>query len=163
MKKKILPLSRQSFRDLRKDNCIYVDKTQHIYNLCTQGKMFFLSRPRRFGKSVLLSTMEELFMGSKDLFTNTWIADKWDWTQKNPVIHISFTSVDYEEEGLKVGIRTTLLDYYTKNELIPRENASIKILFKELIQKLHDKHGKVVVLIDEYDKPIIDYLEFHKI
>ena len=163
MEKKLLPLSRQSFRKLREDNCIYVDKTRFIHELSRQGGMYFLSRPRRFGKSVLLSTMEELFIGSKDLFTDTWIGDKWDWTQKSPVIHISFTSVDYEEEGLKLGIRTTLLDYYTKNELIPRENASIKILFKELIQKLHDKHGKVVVLIDEYDKPIIDYLEFHKI
>jgi hypothetical protein len=163
MKKKILPLGRQSFRDLREDNCIYVDKTQHIYNLCTQGKMYFLSRPRRFGKSLLLSTMAELFMGSKELFTDTWIVDKWDWTQKSPVIHISFTSVDYEEEGLKVGIMTTLLDYYADNGFVPRANASIKILFKELIKQLHDKYGKVVILIDEYDKPIIDYLEFHKI
>jgi Predicted AAA-ATPase/PD-(D/E)XK nuclease superfamily len=162
MERKILPLSRQNFRTLREDNCIYVDKTQHIYNLCTQGKMYFLSRPRRFGKSLLLSTMAELFMGSKELFTDLWIADKWDWTKKNPVIHIAFTSVDYEKTGLELGIETTLLEYYVKYGLVPSPNVSIKILFRDLLKQIHDKHGKVVILIDEYDKPIIDYLEFHK-
>jgi hypothetical protein len=163
MEKKILPIGRQSFRDLREDNCIYVDKTQHIYNLCTQGKMYFLSRPRRFGKSLLLSTMEELFKGSKDLFTNTWIADKWDWTQTSPIIHISFLSVSYEEQGLKEGIKQFLLKLFREQGLIHGEDMNIKSLFEDLIKKMHDKHGKVVILIDEYDKPIIDYLEFHKL
>ncbi len=75
MEKKILPTSRQSFRKLREDNCIYVDKTQYIHHLWHLGSMYFLSRPRRFGKSLLLSTMEEIFKGSKDLFEDTWIAD----------------------------------------------------------------------------------------
>ena len=163
MEKKILPISRQSFRDLREDNCIYVDKTQHIYNLCTQGKMYFLSRPRRFGKSLLLSTMKELFLGSKELFEDLWIADKWDWTQKSPVIHISFLSVSYEEQGLKAGIKEYLLDLFKQNKIRPTKTDNIKSLFFELIKKLHDKGGKVVILIDEYDKPIIDYLEFHKL
>jgi hypothetical protein len=162
MKRKILPLSRQSFRGLREDNCIYVDKTQHIYNLCTEGKMYFLSRPRRFGKSVLLSTMAELFAGNKDLFTDLWIADKWDWTQKKPVIYISFLTVSYEEQGLKAGLKAYLLGLYKEHKIRPIKDDNIKTLFFELIKKLHDKRGKVVILIDEYDKAIIDYLEFHK-
>jgi Predicted AAA-ATPase/PD-(D/E)XK nuclease superfamily len=162
MEKKILPLSRQKFRGLREDNCIYVDKTQHIYNLCTQGKMYFLSRPRRFGKSLLLSTMAELFMGSKELFTDLWIADKWDWTKTSPVIYISFLTVSYEKQGLEAGIKQYLLDIYRENKIEPINDDNIKNLFFDLIKKLHDVHGKVVILIDEYDKPIIDFLEFHK-
>ena len=162
MKKKILPLSRQYFRELREDNCIYVDKTQHIYNLCTEGKMYFLSRPRRFGKSVLISTMLELFKGSKELFEGTWIADKWDWTQKSPVIHISFLIVSYEKQGLEAGLKAYLLALYKEHKIRPTKEDNIKTLFYELIKKLHTKHGKVVILIDEYDKAIIDYMEFHK-
>jgi Predicted AAA-ATPase/PD-(D/E)XK nuclease superfamily len=163
MKRKILPLSRQSFRDLRKDNCIYVDKTQHIYNLIMEGKMYFLSRPRRFGKSVLLSVMHELFLGNKEFFTDLWIEDKWDWTQTSPVIHISFLMVAYEEQGLKAGLRAYLLDIYKEKKLKPpKEQDNIKTLFVDLIKRLHDKHGKVVILIDEYDKAILDYMEFHK-
>jgi hypothetical protein len=162
MEKKILPLSRQNFRKLREDNCIYVDKTQHIYNLCRHGGMYFLSRPRRFGKSLLLSTMAELFMGSKELFTDLWIADKWDWTKKSPVIHISFLSVSYEKQGLEAGLKDYLLGIYKKNKIKPIKDDNIKTLLVDLIKKLHDKYGKVIILIDEYDKPIIDYLEFHK-
>jgi Predicted AAA-ATPase/PD-(D/E)XK nuclease superfamily len=162
MEKKMLPLSRQNFRKLREDNCVYVDKTQHIYNLCRHGGMYFLSRPRRFGKSLLLSTMEELFTGSKELFTDLWIADKWDWTKKSPVIHISFLSVSYEKQGLEAGLKAYLLGIYKKNKIKPINDDNIKTLLVDLIKKLHDKHGKVIILIDEYDKPIIDYLEFHK-
>jgi Predicted AAA-ATPase/PD-(D/E)XK nuclease superfamily len=163
MERKILPLSRQSFRKMREDNCIYVDKTQHIYNLCRDGGMYFLSRPRRFGKSVLLSVMHELFLGNKDLFTDLWIADKWDWTKTSPVIYISFLTVSYEEQGLKAGLRAYLLELYKEKKLRPaKDQDNIKTLFVDLIKKLHDKHGKVVILIDEYDKAIIDYMEFHK-
>lgn len=162
MEKKILPLSRQSFRQLREDNCVYVDKTQHIHALCRQGGMFFLSRPRRFGKSLLISTMEELFLGNKNLFEDTWIVDKWDWTKKSPVIHISFLTISYEEAGLKEGLKQFLLEQYKENMLTPGEDMNIKSLFTDLIKQLYGKHGGVVILIDEYDKPIIDYLEFHK-
>ncbi len=163
MKKRILSLSRQNYRDLREDNCIYVDKTEHIYKMCTEGKMYFLSRPRRFGKSLLLSTLSELFKGSQDLFADTWIGDKWDWTQRNPILHMSFNLVDYEEFGLKEGLRRTLVDFYKKYALTPPDDPSIKVLFADLLEQLHAKLGKIVILIDEYDKPITDYLEFNKI
>ena len=163
MEKKILPLSRQSFRQLREDNCIYVDKTRHIHELCRQGGMFFLSRPRRFGKSLLLSTMEELFLGNKDLFEDTWIADKWDWTKKSPIIHISFLEVPYITMGLEAGLRYFLLEKYEEQGINSKGITDIGLLFTRLIKELYKQHGKVVILIDEYDKPIIDYLEFHKI
>ncbi len=163
MKRKILSIGRQSFRDVRENNCIYVDKTQHIYNLCVEGKTYFLSRPRRFGKSLLLSTIHELFLGSESLFQDTWIADKWDWTKKNPVIHLSFLSVPYATMGLEAGIRYVLLNLYEKYQFDAKNLTDISLLFTGLIKELHDRHGKVVVLIDEYDKPIIDFLEHNKI
>jgi Predicted AAA-ATPase/PD-(D/E)XK nuclease superfamily len=163
MKKRILSLSRQNYRDLRESNCIYVDKTEHIYKMCTEGKMYFLSRPRRFGKSLLLSTLSELFQGSQELFEDTWINDKWDWTKKNPILHISFNLVDYEEYGLKEGLRRTLMNFYKHYALTPPEDQSIKVLFADLLAQIHEKEGKVVILIDEYDKPIIDHLEFDEI
>jgi hypothetical protein len=163
MEKKTLPIGRQDFRTLRGDNCVYVDKTQHIYNLATQGKAYFLSRPRRFGKSLLLSTMKELFLGSKSLFEDTSILDKWDWTKTSPVVHISFLSVNYEKEGLENGLKLFLLDLYKEHNVRPKKDAEIKTLFIDLIKKIHDKHGRVAILIDEYDKPILDYLETSKI
>ncbi len=163
MEKKMLPIGRQSFSDMRKDNCIYVDKTQHIYRLCTEGKTYFLSRPRRFGKSLLLSTLEELFKGSQDLFHDTWIADKWDWTKKNPVIHISFNVVPYETKGLEAGLRAYLLKLFKKHGLNANGESDIKTLFYDLIEQLYERDGTVVILIDEYDKPIIDHLEHNEI
>ena len=139
MERKLLPIGRQSFRDLREENCIYVDKTAYIYNFCTQGKMYFLSRPRRFGKSLLLSTLEALYSGYKDLFEGTWIVDKWDWTKKYPIIHISFNLVDYEENGLNTAIKRTLLKFYNEYDLIPSEDASIKILLADLLEQLYKK------------------------
>jgi hypothetical protein len=163
MTKQILSLGRQSFRDLRESNCIYVDKTQHIYNIVMQSKMYFLSRPRRFGKSLILSTLKELFKGSRELFKNLWIEDKWNWTQQFPIIHISFSSVSYRNQGLEAGIRQYLLKLYKENQLDAAGETDISLLFSDAIKQLHDKHGKVVILIDEYDKPLIDYFEFQQL
>lgn len=163
MEKKILPISRQSFRKLREDDCIYVDKTPFIHELCRQGGMYFMSRPRRFGKSLLLSTIEELYSGSQELFKDLWIADKWDWAKKNPVVHISFLSVPYLSMGLEEGIRYYLLEQYEEQEIDSKGITDIGLLFTRLIKEHYKRYGKVVILIDEYDKPIIDYLEFHKL
>jgi hypothetical protein len=163
MTRQILSTGRQSFRDLRTANCIYVDKTQLIYKMVTEGKMYFLSRPRRFGKSLIVSTLAELFKGSRELFKDTWVEDKWDWTKQSPIIHISFSSVSYRNQGLEAGIRQHLLFLYKDNQLDAEGETDISLLFTGLIKQIHNKHGKVVILIDEYDKPIIDYLEFHQL
>ncbi|MDR2616947.1 MAG: AAA family ATPase [Endomicrobium sp.] len=81
---------------LRTDNYVYVDKTEHVYNLINNGSVYFLSRPRRFGKSLLISTFKELFKGKKEIFEGLYIYDKWEWTKKYPVIHLDFAEIGYK-------------------------------------------------------------------
>ena len=90
MNKKNLPIGFQKLKDFRDFNAIYVDKTEMVHRLATKGKYYFLSRPRRFGKSLLVDTFKELFQGNKELFEALWIHDKWDRNKKNPVLDISF-------------------------------------------------------------------------
>jgi hypothetical protein len=97
------------------------------------------------------------------LFMGTWVEDKWDWTQKSPIIHISFSSVGYKKQSLDAGIHQLLLKFFKEHDLDAEGETDIGLLFADLIKKINNKHGKVVILIDEYDKPLIDYLEFHKI
>jgi hypothetical protein len=92
---KQLPIGRQSFEDLRKNGCLYVDKTEIIHRILSNGKIYFLSRPRRFGKSLLASTMEAIFKGRKELFEGLYIYDKWDWSQQYPVIKIDWTLINH--------------------------------------------------------------------
>ena len=151
------PIGLQSFLKIRKGGYIYIDKTEIIHQLVETGQYYFLSRPRRFGKSLLVDTIEQLFSGKKELFEGLWIHDRWDWTKTNPVIHISFASLPYKEVGLSEAIDRGLkrnadlfgIEIYGDN---------IKDRFRELIEKAAQK-GNVVILIDEYDKPIIDFLE----
>jgi hypothetical protein len=106
---KNLPLSIQTFRDFPEGNYLYIDKTKQIYDLFARGgKYYFLSRPRRFGKSLLISTLAEIFSGNKELFKGLWIYDRIEWTQY-PVIHIDFSKIDYETpEKLKESINMFL-------------------------------------------------------
>ena len=90
---KRLPIGTQAFEKLRRNNAVYVDKTEHVYNLINNGSVYFLSRPRRFGKSLLISTLKNLFEGKKELFEGLYIWDKWDWTKKNPVIHLDLSKI----------------------------------------------------------------------
>ncbi len=90
MQRRQLPIGIQSFRTLRENGCYYVDKTALIHRLATQGRHYFLSRPRRFGKSLLLDTPRELFAGNEALFRGLAIHDRWDWSGKHPVIRLSF-------------------------------------------------------------------------
>jgi Predicted AAA-ATPase/PD-(D/E)XK nuclease superfamily len=158
MEKKKLPIGVQDFRVLREENSIYIDKTEGINSIITGGNYYFLSRPRRFGKSLLLSTLKELFKGSKDLFQGLWIEDKWDWSKTNPVVHISFAAAGFREIGLIAAMESIINSCARQYEIDLTEKGN-PLRFKELLEKLHTKHGKVVVLIDEYDKPIIDYLD----
>jgi hypothetical protein len=154
---KALPIGIQSFSDLRSNNYLYVDKTPVIHRITASGKIYFLSRPRRFGKSLLISTMEELFKGNKPLFEGLYIYDKWDWTQQYPVIRIDWTNILHgSKEELERDMSSFLKRKANLYEItLVSEYASS--LFAELIEALHRKTGrKVVVLIDEYDSPILD-------
>ncbi|MDZ7879470.1 MAG: AAA family ATPase [Saprospiraceae bacterium] len=155
---KNLPTGIQTLTEIRAMNCIYVDKTELVHKMVTTGKYYFFSRPRRFGKSLLVSTLKELFKGNRLIFSDLWINDKWEWTQTNPVIHISFDALGYSELGL-LDVLKSELSAQAKLYGIRLQAKDLKGKFNELLQKLNAKHGKVVLLIDEYDKPIIDYLE----
>ena len=152
---KKLPIGRQEFSELIRDNCIYVDKTKYIFNLFNQ-KYYFLSRPRRFGKSLLLNTIKEIFLGNREMFKGLWIYDKIDW-EPYPVIKISFSNIEYKTVGLSVAISNEL-DRIAKNHNIRFEANEVDSKFRALIEQLA-REKRVVILIDEYDKPIIDYLD----
>lgn len=151
------PVGLQDFEEIIDGGYVYVDKTNYIHNLIENGKYYFLSRPRRFGKSMLTTTMQALFEGKKHLFKGLYVEDKWDWEVKYPVIRISFAEIGFQSMGLDESIRQELIKY--GNEFgVTFETSYIDQMFRVLIQKVSASHGKVVVLIDEYDKPIIHYL-----
>ncbi len=152
-----LPIGIQDFRKLRSGGYLYVDKTEGIYRLSEEAGYYFLSRPRRFGKSLLVSTMKELFSGSKELFQGLWIENQWDWNTTNPVLHIPFSSIGYKSLGLERALHEFLDDVSREHDLGVEEEALEK-KFSEVLERLSAKHSRVVLLIDEYDKPIIDYL-----
>lgn len=150
-----LPIGIQSFQKIRENDYLYLDKTEIIHELLA-GNYYFLSRPRRFGKSLLLSTIKELFLGSHELFEGLWIYDKWDWTKKHPVIHLKISSINYQRLGLYEALSKALIEIGAEMGLTLQEKE-LKGKFQELIEAASQK-GKVVILVDEYDKPIIDYL-----
>jgi hypothetical protein len=162
MESKSLPIGVQTFLKMREGDYLYIDKTEFVYKVAQKGGAFFLSRPRRFGKSLFLSTIFELVTGNRALFEGTWIADKWDWTRRNPVLYFKFASMSFQHYGLEKAIMKELQMYCKQYEITP-QGDDIKDVFAQLLQELSEKHGKVVLLIDEYDKPIIEYMETHKL
>ena len=156
----ILPLDTSDFKGIRKENKVYVDKTPWIYKLLTQGKCYFLSRPRRFGKSLTISTLWELFSGNKELFKGLWIYDKWDF-KPHPVIVFDFNIIPKRTpEALIKGLQDTIFRNAKREGVeIGKKETEIETLFWKLIEALYQKYNTgVVVLIDEYDKPILDHL-----
>ncbi len=153
---KPLPLSKQSFRAIRREDFLYVDKTEHIWRMARYSRQYFLSRPRRFGKSLTIETLRRLFMGEKELFEGLWIYDHWDWTKSFPVIHIAFNEIGYLTVGLEKALHNTINSIAAEHQLT-LEAESYDQRFAELVRKMGKDQG-VVILIDEYDKPLIDYL-----
>lgn len=152
------PIGIQDFRVLREGGYVYVDKTERIYSIVSSGKYFFLSRPRRFGKSLLLSTMNELYSGSRELFGGLWIENRWDWEwNQRPVIWLRFGSHGLRTQGLEAAIHHMLEAAARQLGVTLREKA-YDLKLKELIVQIGIDRG-AVLLIDEYDKPIIDYLD----
>ena len=156
----ILPLDTSDFKGIREEGKVYVDKTPWIYKMITQGKCYFLSRPRRFGKSLTVSTLWELFSGNKELFKGLWIYDKWDF-KPHPVIVFDFNSISHttpEElnKSLMLHIRFQAEHYgITLSDTLEPPKDALEYLISALYKKY--KTG-VVVLVDEYDKPILDHL-----
>ncbi len=157
---KKLPIGIQTFRIIREDNYYYVDKTGFALQLIEQGKYYFLSRPRRFGKSLFIDTLAELFAGSQELFYGLYAENHWDWSQKSPVIRISFGGGIVTNQN-EFNLKTQEQLHINQQELgINCSQKNIAAGFAELIRATHKATGKrVVVLIDEYDKPILDNLE----
>ena len=153
------PIGIQTFSKIREGNNLYIDKTKQVYELAKESGYYFLARPRRFGKSLLVSTLNSLFSGRKELFDGLWIADKWDWTKKHPIIYIPFNVLSYRNLGLDTVLSDCLLQQ--ANELdLSIEGKDASHLFKNFIEAAFKKTGqKVVVLIDEYDKSLIDFLD----
>jgi hypothetical protein len=158
--RKILPIGIESFAKLRRGNFYYVDKTEFAWQLSQEAGCYFLSRPRRFGKSLFLDTLRELFEGNQALFTGLFIHDKWDWTRRNPVVRISFSGgVINSAAALDQKIREILANNQARLGVVCH-HESISGQFLQLIQLAHEKFGEpVVVLVDEYDKPILDNIE----
>ena len=152
------PVGIQDLSEVITGGYVYVDKTPFAHKLITEGKFYFLSRPRRFGKSLFVSTLYYLFKGNREIFEGLYIEDKWDWSQTNPIIKISFSNIGHSTSGLEKAIHHTLNEN-AKQYGIEFTQQDFDQKFAELIHKLNEKYGKVVILIDEYDKPIIDYID----
>ncbi|MDR2200020.1 MAG: ATP-binding protein [Deltaproteobacteria bacterium] len=174
--RKEIPKIIQTFSEIISDNMLYADKTEYIYNLIKKFKVCFLCRPRRFGKSLLLSTIESLFSGERDLFKGLWI-DSSDYTfQKHPVILLSMDFTDTSKPSLLKKQLLHSLQKIGKSEGISISDLTLDAALSDLVEGLFDKYNnfqstapkdrdrqesvqKVVILIDEYDAPIIDNLD----
>ena len=154
-----LPIGVQTFRKIRETDAYYVDKTPWIERLVLEGNQYFLSRPRRFGKSLLVDTIKELFEGNGALFEGLAIHDRWDWSKEWPVVRISFGSGSYSEPGqLQAEVEDRLGTIERANGL-SRHASTPGGRLAAILRDLHDRTGRrVVVLVDEYDKPILDPL-----
>ncbi len=161
---KQLPISTADFRTIRENGLVYVDKTRFLYRLASaRGSFFFLSRPRRFGKSLTISTLEELFRGSRELFDGLWIAGSDYAWEEYPVIRLDFGSGRmWSAEDVEEFVVQKLKDAGAAWE-VQLEKADYAGVTEELIAKIARKQGtQVVVLIDEYDRPILDNIEDRK-
>ncbi|KZX12799.1 ATP-binding protein [Methanobrevibacter curvatus] len=152
-----LPIGIQTFSKIREKNYLYVDKTEDISNLIENGEIYFLSRPRRFGKSLLVSTLKELFSGNKDLFEGLYIYNKWNWDKKYPVIILDFGKLSYKNPELLESSLNKFIDRLARKYSISLISTELPDKFGELIEEIYESlKQEIVILIDEYDKPIID-------
>ena len=160
MARRMLPIGIQTFRKVREDGCYYVDKTAFAQRLLDEGKHFFLSRPRRFGKSLFLDTLKELFEGNETLFEGLAIHGHWDWSVRHPVLRLSFGSGHFKEPGYVHTNLMAQLDAVERRTSVSSGYTTGPERFGHLLEELHGQTGRpVAVLIDEYDKPILDALD----
>ena len=160
MTRRRLPIGLQTFRELREEDCYYVDKTGFIARLLDEGKHYFLSRPRRFGKSLFLDTLKELFEGNEALFTGLHIHDRWDWSLRYPVVRLDFGSGHFGEPGYVHSSAMAQLAAAAQDGGVAASYDTAPERFRDLLRALHARTGRrVVVLVDEYDKPLLDALD----
>jgi hypothetical protein len=153
---KKLPLGMQDFKEIISEGYVYVDKTRYIHEMLNTGKSYFISRPRRFGKTLTVSTLYYLFKGEKELFRDTYIYDQWDF-KVYPVIRMSMIGIDTRSpETVEKGLRFKLKEIYDEYGITPQTDE-YKLMFSGLVKQLAAK-GPVVILIDEYDRPVLDHL-----
>ena len=159
MAKRRLPIGIQTFREIRESNCYYVDKTGYALRLAEEGKHFFLSRPRRFGKSLFIDTLQELFGGRRELFEGLEAYDRWDWSVSYPVVRLDFGGGDFTQPEELLASLGKQLDRIEEQAKLERRYDTGPGRLADLLERLHDQAGqRVVVLVDEYDKPILDAL-----
>ena len=154
------PIGIQSFEQLREDGYVYVDKTRLVYDLVTKGKIYFLSRPRRFGKSLLVSTLKNYFLGRKELFRGLAIDSLETKWAEYPVFHIDFNASDFTMPGTLETILNAKISGWEKEYGRMEEVTDLGNRFAYVLARAHERCGRrCVVLIDEYDKPILDVLD----
>ncbi|MFT6937146.1 MAG: hypothetical protein ACJA1N_001446 [Saprospiraceae bacterium] len=154
---KKLPLGRQDFSEIINEDLLYVDKTDRVYNIIEQGKLYFLSRPRRFGKSLLISTFRHLFEGKKELFKDLYLGKSTDYAfKKYPVLQFNFADFGHKVENLEAEL-VNKIQLYANEFNVKIGTTSLSAQFIALVQGIAEKGKPVVLLIDEYDKPIIDF------
>ena len=157
---KNLPVGISTLSQIRQNDCVYVDKTHHVARLVNQGKYYFLSRPRRFGKSLLVDTLKQAFLGRRELFEGLYLEGNWDWSAEYPVIHISLggSSAHNSYQHLLDLIKQTLQNH-ARFYGVTIEGKNYGLDLQSLIHQLYELYGQpVVLLVDEYDKPILDVI-----
>jgi hypothetical protein len=156
---KALPVSTADFRGIMQNDFAYVDKTEYIYKMAAPPKgCYFISRPRRFGKSLTVSTLDSLFRGEKELFKDTWIYDKWEW-KEYPVIRLDMSMVRTDNlDSFDAGVKYQLGQIFESYQLGPKA-SEYDTMFADLINQLYKKMGPVAVLVVEYDRPLLSHLE----
>ena len=154
------PIGIQSFERIIEGGFVYVDKTAMIYNLTHESNIYFLSRPRRFGKSLLVSTLENYYLGRRELFKGLAMEKLETEWNVHPVFHVDFNGANFIQEGV---LEMMLKDYVDKWErLYGLHNPELEVglRFRDVLRAAHEQTGRrAVVLIDEYDKPILDVLD----
>ena len=160
MARRLLPIGIQTFREIRERNCYYVDKTGYALRLAEEGKHYFLSRPRRFGKSLFLDTLKELFEGNRELFEGLHAYERWDWSVRSPVVKLSFGGGNFKEPGYLQASLMEQLAAIERDTSTERYSETAPGRLRDLLGALHRRGGqRVAVLVDEYDKPILDALD----
>ena len=151
------PIGIQNFEDLRNNNCVYIDKTELIYRLTHSDKIYFLSRPRRFGKSLLVSTLEAYFQGKKHLFEGLAMERlEMEWTEY-PVLHMDFSRRKYTDEDKLSELLNIQISHWEQLYGSDEKETSFSGRFEGVIRRAYEKTGRqVVVLVDEYDSPLLD-------